>query len=120
MASVKAEAAAPPAIVQVGPMRYEVLVDELAILKAGLEEEADLHGSCDERTQRIVLNPASAPDILAEAFLHEVLHAVCFLTGVDHALGPDKVEAVIRSMSPALLDVLRRNPDLVTYVTAER
>lgn len=117
MASVKDERPGPPPVVQVGPMRYEVVVDELAILKAGLDEEADLDGQCDERAQRIVLNPTLGPDSQVEAFTHELLHALCFLTGVDHVLGMDKVENMIRSLSPALLDMLRRNPDVVVYLT---
>lgn len=112
------KAVKPPPTVQLGPVRYEVLVDEFEILKAGLEQEADLDGHCDERAQRIVLNPELSPDVLAESFLHELLHALCFLTAVDHTFGADKVETMIRSLSPALLDALRRNPDVVAFLTA--
>lgn len=118
MAGVKP--AGPPPSVQVGHVRYKVVVDELAILKAGLAEGGDLDGSCDERSQRIVLNPSLGPDVLAESFTHELLHAVFFVGSVEQMIGTDKTETVIRAISPTLLETLRRNPDVVAYLTAER
>lgn len=54
----------------------------------------------------------------ADTLLHEVLHHIWDITSLR--LGDnEREERVISALSPLLLDVLRRNPTLVTYLTAK-
>ena len=50
-----------------------------------------------------------------EVLLHEVLHACCEGT----MLGEDDEESLVRIIAPALLGVIRENPDLVAVLLSE-
>jgi len=50
--------------------------------------------------------------VLRETVLHEMLHCIFEHTGVD----PEEHETLIRSISPLLLETLRRNPELVEWL----
>lgn len=113
-----------PAAVTVGPFRYEVSCDQAAIDRAGQEAGANLLGQHSPRAGTIALAPDLSGDAEAETLLHEVLHALFDATGVgggdgdETLLDRDAEERLIRQCSPMLLDLLRRNPDLVAYLTA--
>lgn len=67
------------------------------------------------------MDPNQGPDQLAATLLHEVLHAVWSTVGLSHANlaeVEDREETVVAALEPLLLDVLRRNPKLVRYLTA--
>lgn len=48
--------------------------------------------------------------------LHEALHAVWSTTGLRQ-LDNDLEEQVVVGLAPLLLDTLKRNPDLVAFLT---
>jgi hypothetical protein len=98
--------AKPPARLQVGPFRYEVVVDDARI-------PPDLFGQCDKGQHVIALHPHQSPDRLRATLVHEVLHALCDLTGVDDDKGE---ESIATALAPALLGVLRANPRLVEWL----
>lgn len=114
----KAKPPALPSIVQVGPFRYTVECDEPSMNRAIVEEKQGLFGRADHKTLRIVIHPDMAADMLAETLLHELVHAVFASVGLDLRLSETE-EDVVRSFAPLLLDTLRRNPQLVAYLTAE-
>jgi hypothetical protein len=99
--------------VQVGPNRYRVVLDQAAIDRIGAEGGTDLLGDTDREKLVITLSPGAAEDVVRETLLHEVLHAVFDVTGLGHEIGNKREEALIRRLSPALLDVIRRNPRLM-------
>ncbi len=103
-----------PATLQIGPYRYAVVCSEEAINKAQVEDKTDLHGRHHPGRQEIALNPEQAPDCMADTLLHEILHACVYLSGVD-VKGKDE-ERMIGGISSVLLDCLRRNPKLVTFL----
>lgn len=113
-----------PAAVTVGPYRLTVCADQAAIDRAGQVAGANLLGQHDMRSGSIALAPDLASDIEAETLLHEVLHALFDATGVGGGEGEetllerDAEERLIRQCSPMLLDLLRRNPDLLAYLTS--
>lgn len=62
-------------------------------------------------------HPTSPPAAVAETLLHEILHCVTESAGINAELGEAEEEKLVRRVAPLLLDVLRRNPDLVAYLT---
>ena len=74
----------------------------------------------DPEPNRITIKPGLHPDQEADTLLHELIHALTGSTGLT-ASGAvledsDTAEIVTAALAPALLDMLRRNPDLVTYL----
>lgn len=57
--------------------------------------------------------------VTKEILLHEVLHAIFFVTSLYAAKpGKDWEEYTVRHTAPALLDVLVSNPELTKYLTS--
>lgn len=111
-----------PATVTIGHLRYRVDVDRAVIDKASVKAQCTLAGVSNASEQRIGLHPDNAPDYQAETLLHEVLHQCLRVAGCDpdedaKANVADVEERAVRAMSGPLLDTLRRNPDLVSYLT---
>lgn len=96
----------PPGKVVVGPFTYTVVVDEGRI-------PSDLYGACDKGHHIISLHPNQSAQRLRVTLVHELLHALCDVTGVDD----DKVEErVVTVLAPVLLGLLRGNPRLVKWL----
>lgn len=108
-----------PEVIRVGPHRYKVGADRARMNDICRKESRDLLGHCNHWTLEITIEPTLAGDQKAETLLHEVLHAVVTVTGLGDEWGADKEEAAVNRLSPVILDVLRRNPRLVAYLTAE-
>jgi hypothetical protein len=52
--------------------------------------------------------------------VHEVLHTIFTFAGLDAELGEKKTERHVRRLAPIVLDVLRRNPDMLSYLVDTR
>ena len=97
----------PPASVVVGPYRYRIVVDDARI-------PPDLYGQCDKGKHVVALHPDQSAVRLRSTLMHELLHALCDLTGVDD----DKAEErIVTVLAPALLALLRENPRLLEWLT---
>ena len=97
----------PPASITVGPYRYGVTVDDARI-------PPDLYGLCDKGKHVVALHPDQSAVRLRSTLMHELLHALCDLTGVDD----DKAEErIVTVLAPALLALLRENPRLLEWLT---
>lgn len=107
-----------PSSIDVGPFMYTVESDELDLLRTSKAEHEILLGHCDEAKLQILVDLEQAAGQLRDTLLHEALHAVFAQLGLDDELGQAKEEMVIRRLSPALLALLRRNPQLVSFLTA--
>jgi len=106
-----------PAVVQVGPMRYSVVADKAKCDAEAVDTGRRVMGYSDHSALEIAVKAGMARDQEADTVLHEVLH--CCLRQSDGELGNEVEERVVGSLSPLLLDTLRRNPALVAYLTAE-
>lgn len=103
-----------PKRITVGPYRFTLTLDENACLRDSVAQGSDhLFGLMLPFEQKIVVNPRQGDDMKRDTVLHEVLHAILLGMGLED----DLEERVISTVSPALLDTLRRNPDLVEYLT---
>ena len=101
-----------PSHVQVGPMRYSLKVDQAAVN----ETSPIAFGRTRNRQQSIVLSEGQGPDQEADTVLHETLHACFMVAGINNRMSDTLEEETINSLSPLLLDTLRRNPELVAYL----
>ena len=111
----------PPAIpsdVQIGPHCYEVRTDRQAVIEASWEMDGKVFGHSTHDRLVITVDERMAPSMMADTLLHEVLHAAFDMTGLASELDEKLAESAIRRLSPLLLDVLRRNRALVSYLCA--
>lgn len=107
-----------PRSVIVGPFRYTISRNRAAIAAAAKERGEELEGCLQAHKLLLLVSPDMPEERQAEAMLHELLHAICDATGLTVPLGHKAEERVVAAMSPALLDMLRRNPKLVAYLLA--
>lgn len=106
-----------PRRVHVGPHTYRVVCDAVAMAVECRDAGEDLVGRCSHRTLTIHIEPDQAASQMRDTLLHEVLHAVANMTALDGEWGDEREEETILRLAPALLDVLRRNPRLVAFLT---
>jgi hypothetical protein len=64
--------------------------------------------------QLIAIADDQAADQERDTVLHEVLHCMSRIVGLIR--DDDEEERIVAALTPLLLDVLRRNPDLVGYL----
>jgi hypothetical protein len=102
----------PPAKLRIGGMVWTVSIDP------EVQDDGEA-GTTVPFSQRIKLAPGQGPDYERDTLLHEVLHAVLFATNLRkmEGFGTQHEESVVLAMSPILLQVLRDNPRLLTYLT---
>lgn len=63
--------------------------------------------------------PACSFHAERDTLLHEALHALFNLTGLDEKLSDEDAEDIILRLSPAILTLMRENPQFVSYLTAK-
>lgn len=101
----------PPANIQVGPQTYHLAK------VAHLADTHDKWGITSHGHSEIQICADQEASKERVTVLHEALHAVWFNAG-DRRDKQDE-EGAIRILASGLLDTLRRNPELVAYLTAE-
>lgn len=115
-----------PTTIRVGAVEYTV--DATPAGWAGSCAESgksagDL-GRTHALTSRIFVNPSQSPSNHRLTLLHEAMHAMCesALGSPDwHGLGKNpaaREETVIRTWEAPLLNLMRDNPELVSYLTS--
>lgn len=99
-----------PDVVRVGSIDWDVTVNP----------DAKLYGKTRHKATQIVLCPQS-PASMRDSLLHEVMHAVFWGAGGEKLLDLDKdaEERLVRLLSPWLLSLIRDNPELIAFLTAE-
>lgn len=110
-----------PAQIVVGPVVYTVSskpsdVDAAIVAAVKSQGQPDFYGVTNHPNLTITLNPEQADGQLRDTVLHEVLHTVTTIASLE--LSGKEEEEFVSRISPILLDVLRRNPALVEYLTA--
>lgn len=107
-----------PKSIEIGPFTFRVSTDEAELLRWKAEDQADLAGRYDEATLSITIDGTHAVGFQRDTLLHEALHALFGMTALEHELGDKQTEHIIRALTPALLDMLRRNPALISFLVA--
>ncbi len=105
-----------PRSIQIGPLPYSVDGTPEGMMRVKADEaSAYVTGYIDYRKLVITVDTQLPFPRTAEALMHEVLHGVLHCAGVNWLIRED--EHFVEMVAPMLLDTLRRNPDLVTYLT---
>lgn len=97
-----------PKSIQVGPTLWEI-------------REIDLDDECEWgniKHNTCIISIASDTDLQVQqsTLLHEVLHAIWFTVGLPHTYE----EKVISAMEALLLDTIKRNPELMIYLSQSK
>ena len=102
-----------PTHVQIGPFTYSLEVS------AERARDADItYGWTDVAHAALVFNPDQHDMQMRDTVLHEVLHAILDQLAVSKGLlDHEEEERLVHPLSTVLLDTLRRNPQLVAYLT---
>ena len=103
-----------PESIRVGPYRFTIECSETAILRVSIASKGNRMGEMNSSNLTLTIKPDMPPDQLADTLLHEVLHAVLYTVGTT--LEDEEQERIVGTISPMLLDTLRRNPMLVAYL----
>jgi hypothetical protein len=82
----------------------------------GLLGSWGMHGRTEPSQQAILIGTDQHPQQLKRTLLHEALHA-CLAASSGHGLGYETEETLIRCLEPALMSLLKDNPQLVEVLT---
>ena len=107
-----------PRTVKIGPHTYRVKIDGAAVDRLAKEHGRPLDAYTDFQDHTIVMQRKQSDR--RRTLLHETLHALLDLSGIDLRLGskkPPDDEEIIQSLDGMLLAVLRDNPTLLAFLT---
>lgn len=104
-----------PDRVVIGPLVFSVTEDEIERLHADVADGDTTFGRIQYGKGRIILDAEQSAAHKRMALLHECLHGCWHLTDFEHKDDEDP----IRRITGLLLDMLRRNPDLIAYLLVE-
>lgn len=107
-----------PEHIDIGPFRYTITSDELARHRAQETAQTILLGHTDHDALTVILSEKMPDGLARETLMHELLHVVNEVTGLRTKWGNAKEERIVRRLSPILLELLQRNPDAVSFLTA--
>lgn len=105
-----------PKSIVLGCHEYEIRSDRDT---ARLLRDEDSRG--DSRPDHLIIRiDADRPHTaVAETLFHESLHCAWNHTALNLGLEEGEEETVVTAISPLIVEMLRRNPDLVAYLLAE-
>lgn len=111
MATTKAK---PPTEVLLGPYTIPVKFDLDAMTAASA------NGAYMGDLSTVMMAPNNSDDVTRDTLLHELLHAIWNQTVLvkkyNDADADSEGELIIAELAPRILELLRRNPDLVRYL----
>ncbi len=91
-----------PGRIKIGPFIYTVEFHDGYFNK----DDERVYGEVDERTSTINIDSDASPDMIKDAVLHEIIHAILMMYEKDD-------EALVRCLTPMLLGVIKDNPKLM-------
>lgn len=97
------------------PSRIKTLAGEV---KVCFSDAIDDCGNYDSGKARINISPDLAPDIERITLLHELTHDILHRTGVENGLDKDDQERICDGLALGVLEIIRRNPALLDYLTS--
>jgi len=95
-----------PGYLRIGPFNYKVELHEGYWNK----DDERVYGEVDERSCTINLDVDASTEVIKDAIIHEILHAILLMYQKDD-------EELVRLLAPAIFQVLRDNPKLVVALT---
>lgn len=107
-----------PKSVVIGPFDFDFVWKP--ITEEVLEGQGLVDGTIDQSNQLIYIDSSLAKGMQRETSLHEILHGIFLASNLTFRLeniDPDLEEEIIRALSPALLALIRSNPQMVKFWT---
>ena len=101
-----------PTTVTVGPFVYAVVEDPVS-------RNHQNRGEHDGTHVRINIAPELSPQRKRVTFTHEVLHALIDAAGRGREGDTFTEEGLCDLLAPALVALVRQNPDVIVYLTAD-
>lgn len=108
-----------PSKIDVGPVSYLLMLNDSTRIRGQEFIRGNVLGETGHDQLEIVIDPNQPPGRLRDTVFHETMHVAMHLTGIDFELGTEKEEHYVRRLSSIILEILRRNPDLVEYLMAD-
>ena len=94
--------------IQIGQTSWKVVVVD------GMED----FGQTDYFHAILRLREDQTQDQMKDSLWHEIIHAACFAYGVP--IGSlEQEESIIKTLAPVLLDILCRNPELISVLVGD-
>ena len=106
-----------PAYVEIGPHLYYIHEDEQTFNEM-TKKFGEAEGYTDHYRMLISLNPEHGLSQKRSVLLHEIEHCIWRLRGWTTPEGITEEDIVVR-FETGLLDMIRRNPDVIRYLQAE-
>jgi len=88
------------------------LVFKLKFISPDNKEISDSHGWVDFNREIIALNPDQSPESLHDTFLHEIIHAVCYVMAIKMEEGD---EQMTRRLATGLCTVWKDNKKVFAW-----
>jgi hypothetical protein len=105
-----------PKSVQISAFKYKIQKNQGYLDREAARTGENLAGLSEFGKQLITVGPA-AEDYMADTLLHEILHQCLRVVAFEMDEDDEKIEErIIATMTPILLDTLRRNPEIVDYL----
>lgn len=104
-----------PDEVVIGPLTYRVTTDRATINQAAVDSQLTFYANIRFGETDILIDDKQTPAHQRMTLLHEVLHGCFHVTMLDKKWE----ETAVRLLTGPLLDTLRRNPELVAFLTEE-
>lgn len=110
-----------PDKVKVGPWTYEIhWLSDKKWIKDG--HNRNWGGESGHIENKIYMRVGQAAEgTLQETLLHEIIHCVFTVVGLNHYMKPkggSQDEYIIHSMTPTLLSTLQDNPEVMAYLVS--
>jgi hypothetical protein len=103
---------------KIGAHRWDVFWSRRAVRLLLEDPKEDAGGACRVDMQALAVVPLpDAPTMERQVLLHELLHACFSFTDVN--VEYDTEELMVATVAGPLLQTLRENPDLVSYLLEE-
>lgn len=83
-------------------------------IKSQHMEMNEAFGLCNNVEAKIFVCTDMAPEVVADTFLHEIMHAIWYYMGLDDK---DDEENVVNRLSSGLICAMVDNPELLKYFT---
>lgn len=105
-----------PHFIRVGSHKYSVVFSSEDLALIGLREKADLLGHTNHWNLTITIHNNLSHTIERESLLHEVIHAIWTVSGMDVIKDPISEEAMVRCVEHVFFQVLTNNPIFLRYL----
>ena len=100
----------PPHTLKVGPFIYRVELDNAPDGSLAIT---------DTDTLVMTLDPSMPDSKMQTILIHEILHCLTEITGLAQEWSEKKEEEVVSRLAPALMSVLKDNPNLIAYLLGD-